>query len=219
MPLRDADAVGLPDVRRFRDLQSTDPGAGEAQRALPRPDPGPDAPPAPALSPAVERSGGGLGDERLAYLQADVPEEALERLREVSFELAGQRPLLAHHQTILGALIDAHVDHTDERRLTDLARLLDAYRSGPWQELATPRRLSARVPASLKRRTDGCVLALSLTGREVSVKLLVAALVWRHVRSAHEDREGFAALVDATAAYHGQVSQQSVTAPQVRLVA
>ena len=218
MALRDASAVGLPDVRRFSELQSTDPGADEAQRALPRPDPGPDAPPAPALSPAVERPGG-LGDERLAYLQADVPEAALERLREVSFELAGQRPLLAHHQTILGALIDAHVDHTDERRLTDLARLLDAYRGGPWQELATPRRLSARVPASLKRRTDGCVLALSLTGREVSVKLLVAALVWRHVRSAHEDREGFAALVDATAAYHVRISQQSVKAPQARLVA
>ncbi|MEA2438291.1 MAG: hypothetical protein QOF65_2847, partial [Thermoleophilaceae bacterium] len=93
MALRDANAVGLPDVRHFSELQCTDPGAGEAQRALPRPDPGPDA--APALSPAVERPGGGLGDERLAYLQADVPEAALERLREVSFELAGQRPLLA----------------------------------------------------------------------------------------------------------------------------
>ena len=148
-----------------------------------------------------------------------MPEAALQRLKEVSFELAGQRPQLAHHQTILGALIDAHVDHTDERRLTDLARLLDAYRDGPWRELATPRRLSARVPASLKRRTEGCVLALSLTGREVSVKLLVAALVWRHVRSAHDDPERFAALVDTTAAYHEQISQRSVTAPHVRLVA
>jgi hypothetical protein len=209
MALRDASAVGLPDVRRFSELQSTEPGAGEVQQARPRPDPRPDAPP---LSP-------GLGDEGLAYLQADVPQAALQRLKEVSFELAARRPQLARHQTILGGLVAAHVDHTDGSSLAELAGLLDAYRDGPWRGLATPRRLSARVPASLKRRTEGCVLALSLTGREVSVKLLVAALVWRHVRSTHDDPKLFAALVDTTAAYHKQISQRSVTAPHARLVA
>ena len=219
MALRDANAVGLPDVRRFSELQSTDPGAGEPRPARPQPDRREGAAPAPPPVAAVERPAGGFGDEPLAYLQADVPDAALQRLKEVSFEIAARRPQLARHQTILGGLVAAHVDHTDVARLAELAALLDAYRDGPWHELATPRRLSARVPASLKRRTEGCVLALSLTGREVSVKLLVAALVWRHVRSAHEDRERFAALVDTTAAYHEQISQRSVTAPHARLVA
>jgi hypothetical protein len=218
MPLRDADEVGLRDVRRFKDLQVTSSEAAEPSQARPGADRHPEAAPLAAVARACR----GLGDERLAYLQADVPEEALKRLKKVSFELAGQQPQepqLAHHQTILGALIDAHVDHTDERRLTDLARLLDAYRDSPWRALATPRRLSARVPASLKRRTDGCVLALSLTGREVSVKLLVAALVWHHVRSKRDDPELFAALVGTTAAYHEQMSQRSVGEPEARLVA
>jgi hypothetical protein len=240
MALRDASEVGVPDVRRFSDLRVTDgspePVAPHVTRpkraqhldakATPVVSARAKSPPTPQAQSSSSRSAAALperqvllGDERLVYLQADVPDAVLLRVKEVSFELAGEHPRLARHQTILGALVWTHVNHTDEHCLADLATLIDAYRGSPWHGLPEPRRLSGRMPAGLKRRVDGSVLALSLTQRDVSAKRLVAALVWRHVRSARDDAAGFAALLETVAAYHDAISERSHSAPSARQVA
>ena len=93
-----------------------------------------------------------LGDERQVYLQPDVPEAALQRVKTVSFELADAHRHLSRHQTILGALVWSYVDHADQTKLDLLADLLDAYRVEGWHGLPEDRRLSGRVPVRLKRR-------------------------------------------------------------------
>ena len=237
MPLRGAGDVGVPDVRRFSALQVTDgdadarpvepaerlPAANERPArhaglaAVPTRHPGGSMPETPAaVAPsALEHieARALLGDERLVHIQADVPDATLQRVKLVSFEIAAAHPHLRRHQTILGALIWAHVDHTDQRRLDELADLVDAYGRGPWHGLPEVRRLSARLPASLKRRVEGTVLALAGTHRDASAKALVAALVWQHVVSAADDEVRFARLVDAVGGYHQEVSQRSLTAP------
>lgn len=226
MPLRAASEVGVPDVRTFSDLRVTDGSPEPAARQVTRPrDAKPAATAAQQASPSrrpaasLERHAL-LGDEPLLHLQADVPDAALQRVKEVSFELAAEHPRwLARHQTILGALVWAHVNHTDERCLAELAELIDAYHECPWHSLPEPRRLSGRVPAGLKRRMDGSVLALSQTQREISAKRLVAALVWRHVRSARDDKAAFAALVEKVAAYHDAISERSLGEPSAQQVA
>jgi len=239
MPLRDASEVGVPDVRRFSDLRVTDGSPDPTVRHVPRHE-GPRrleakaavAVPAVAQSPPTPQPQSSpslvaaslerqvlLGDERLVYLQADVPDEVLQRVKEVSFELAAEHPRLARHQTILGALVWAHVNHTDEGCLANLAAVIDDYRESPWHSLPEPRRLSGRMPAVLKRRMDGSVLALSQTQREVSTKRLVAALVWRHVRSAREDVAAYATLVEKVAAYHDAISERSLGVPSAQQVA
>lgn len=239
MPLRDASEIGVPDIRRFSDLRVTDGSPDPTTRHAPRPErprrldakaaaavpavAESPLPPQPQSSPllaaaSLERQVL-LGDERLVYLQADVPNEVLQRVKEVSFELAAEHPRLARHQTILGALVWSHVNHIDEGCLANLAALIDDYRESPWHSLPEPRRLSGRMPAVLKRRIDGSVLALSQTQREVSVKRLVAALVWRHIRSAHEDLVAYTTLVEKIAAYHDAISERSHGVPSAQQVA
>lgn len=235
MALRDASEVGVPDVRRFAGLQVT---AGEdrvaepprarrprgataaatplaltasgdvASRLVP-------APPAAAarLSTAPADAVDLLGDERLVYLQVDVPQIVLQRVKEASFELAAEHRHLCRHQTILGALVWRHVDHTDQAKLDALADLVDAYAAGPWHGLPEVRRLSGRMAASLKRRMEGAVLTLTSTHRDVSAKAVVAGLVWRHVVSADDDPAGFSRLVDVLSAYHQEASRRSLGAP------
>ena len=124
MPLRDADEVGVPDVRRFSDLQltgETSPAPvpdrpARARRARPRPRPAPKqalaaVPPDTHEADVLARPL--LGDEPQVHLQADVPEEAMQRVKLVSFELGEDWPHLRRHQTILGALAWEYVDHTD----------------------------------------------------------------------------------------------------------
>jgi hypothetical protein len=237
MPLRDASDVGVPDVRRFADLQVTD-GAARAPVDHRNSMVAPSKQTARVISPlaAVPKSAGSgtalaqepavpigplqqsdgrrlLGDERLVHLQADVPDVVLQRVKQVSFELADDHPHLRHHQTMLGALIWSYVDHADQNKLDDLADLIDAYAAGPWRGLPEVRRLSGRMPASLKRRMEGTVLALAGTQRDVSAKTLVAALVWRHVAVHDDDDVRFARLVDVLGGYHQELSQRSVTAP------
>jgi len=245
MPLRDADEVGVPDVRRFASLQVTEDArerpasvkqvarratrpkhsvSPKALAALPATDAAsqvdaPAAAPASSQSPVSSPSAAPgtarvpLSEERLVHLQADVPEEALRRVKTVSFELADVHAHLSRHQTILGALVWAHVDHADQGRLDELADLIDAYRFSPWHGLPEPRRLSGRMPASLKRRVEGTVLALEHTQRDASAKLLVAALVWRHVVSSHDDQAGFARLIDTLGGYHQELTQRSYSPP------
>lgn len=154
-----------------------------------------------------------LGDERQVYLQADVPEVALQRVKTVSFDLADAHRHLSRHQTILGALVWSYVDHTDQTKLDLLADLLDAFRVEGWHGLPEDRRLSGRVPISLKRRMEGSVLALEHTHRDVSAKVVLATLVWRHVAPRDTDEAGFARLVDILGGYHQEVSQRSLIAP------
>lgn len=149
MALRGADEVGVRDVRRFADLQISD-GAAPAtapQRASSRPQ----APrkttrkklaavPSDSVdADAVERRL--IGDEVQVYLQASVPEAALQRVKLVSFEVGEDRPHLRRHQTIVGALVWEYVDHTDQAKLDELADLVDAYRKGPWHGRPEVRRL------------------------------------------------------------------------------
>ena len=155
-----------------------------------------------------------LGDERQVYLQADVPEVVLQRVKTVSFELADAHRHLSRHQTILGALVWGYVDHADQTKLDLLADLLDAYRVEGWHGLPEDRRLSGRVPVSLKRRVEGSVLALEHTHRDVSAKAVVAALVWRYVAPSDADEPGFARLVDIVGGYQQEVAQRSLTAPR-----
>jgi len=234
MPLRDASDVGVPDVRRFSDLQVTDgapralgdhPGAMMAPTkratrpsplaALPTTARGAVIEPQPAAVEPLARAGRRrlLGDEQMVHLQADVPDVVLQRVKQVSFELAGDHPHLRHHQTVLGALIWAYVDHTHQDKLDALADLVDAYAAGAWRGFPEVRRFSGRMPASLKRRMEGTVLALAGTQRDVSAKTLVAALVWRHVAARDDDEVRFARLVDVLGGYHQELSQRSVTAP------
>ena len=221
MALRGADEVGVRDVRRFADLQISD---GSASATAPRRAPSrPRAPRKPtpkklaALSSdsvdadAVERRL--IGDEVQVYLQASVSEAALQRVKLVSFEVGEDRPHLRRHQTIVGALVWEYVDHTDQAKLDELADLVDAYRKGGWHGLPEVRRLSARIPTSLRRRVEGSLLALAGSQRDVSARLLVAALVWRHVVSREEDAARFARLVDLLGAYHQELSRRSLAAP------
>jgi len=233
MALRKPDEVGVPDMRRFSGLQTTDtetPPDKRASRAARAPrrstalapvvTEAPATRPPQSAAPRTAESRAGvedrplLADERQLYLQSDVPELAMQRVKLVSFELADEREHLRRHQTILGALVWAYVDHTDQGKLDELADLLDAYRGGPWHGLPEVRRLSARVPASLKRRVQGTVLALSATGRDATTRVLIAALVWRHVVSSDEDAGGFARLVGVVGAYHQEMERRSLTAPQ-----
>ncbi len=137
----------------------------------------------------------------------------MQRVKTVSFELADAHRHLSRHQTILGALVWSYVDHGDQTKLDLLADLLDAYRVAGWHGLPEDRRLSGRVPISLKRRMEGSVLALEHTHREVSAKVVLAALVWRYVVSSDADEPGFARLVDILGGYQQEVSQRSLTAP------
>jgi len=226
MPLRDADEVGVPDVRRFSDLQLTDEASSPApapdrpvrtRRARPRSAPKqalaavpPDTHEADVLARPL------LGDEPQVHLQADVPEEAIQRVKLVSFELGEDWPHLRRHQTILGALAWEYVDHTDQDKLDVLAELVDAYRAGPWRGLPEVRRLNARIPASLKRRMDGSLLALAGSRRDVSARMVLAALVWRHVVSRDEDAGRFARLVDILGAYQQELERRSLSAPLAR---
>lgn len=236
MPLRNASEVGVRDVRRFSDLQVTNSSQQQLtdrpmrQRRAPKgqapqaalaavqsdadrvASPGPPVTPTPQ-SPSLAATRPLLGDERLVHLQADVPEVVLKRVKDVSFELAEDHPHLSRHQTILGALVWEHVDHRDQRKLDELADLVDDYGKGPWCGQAEERRLSGRMPAGLKRRVEGTVLALEHSQREVAVKLVVAALVWRHVISRYEDQARFARLVDTLGDYHQELSQRSRDAP------
>ncbi len=221
MALRGADEVGVRDVRRFADLQIADAVAPpSAPERAPNPPPAPRKPMRKKLASvpsdsvdadAVERRL--IGDEVQVYLQASVPQAALQRVKLVSFEVGEDRPHLRRHQTIVGALVWQFVDHTDQSKLDELAELVDAYREGPWHGLAEVRRLSARIPTSLKRRVEGSLLALAGSQRDVSARLLVAALVWRHVVSREEDAARFARLVDLLGAYHQELSRRSLAAP------
>lgn len=234
MPLRGPSDVGVPDVRRFSDLQVTD-GVrpeGDGVRGSPAPPkrtartsglaavPWPverGASPTPTrdhLAPPADVSRLQLlGDERLVHLQADVPDVVLQRVKLVSFELAADHPHLRRHQLILGALVWAHVDHADQEKLDALAELVDRYAAGAWHGLPEVRRLSGRMPASLKRRMEGAVLAIDGSQRDVSAKSVVAALVWRYVVSGGEDPARFRGLVDALGGYQQELSQRSLKAP------
>ena len=233
MALRDASEVGVRDIRRFADLQVTDSAQQPAKRAArTRRTPKPKAPPALTavgdarlrdVDATTEAAAGSipqldaqrlLGDEDLVYLQADVAKQVLEQVKSVSYELMEHRPHLARHQIILGGLVWEYVDHTDQRKLDELADLVDAYGTGPWHGLPQNRRLSGRLPASLKRRMHGTILALERSRRDVSAKLLVSALVWRHVIPRTEDEARFARLVDTLGGYAQELGQKSQDAPQ-----
>jgi hypothetical protein len=154
-----------------------------------------------------------LADEPQVHLQAAVADVVLQRIKLVSFELAEDRPHLRRHQTIIGGLVWQHVDHTDQVKLDQLADLVDDYRAGPWHGLAEDRRLSARMPMSLKRRVEGTLLSLAHSRRDASARVLVAALVWRHVVSCEEDPARFASLVDVLGAYQQEMARRSLRAP------
>ncbi len=233
MALRGASEVGVRDVRRFAELQVTDappPPSAEQATRVPRP-PRPKAARRPLATvrpdddskgqtPAsdLEHAAGSvspslLADEPQVHLQAAVPDVVLQRIKLVSFELAEDRPHLRRHQTIIGGLVWQHVDHTGQVKLDQLADLVDDYRAGPWHGLPEDRRLSARMPTSLKRRVEGTLLSLSQSRRDASARVLVAALVWRHVVSREEDSARFASLVDALGAYQQEMARRSLRAP------
>jgi hypothetical protein len=154
-----------------------------------------------------------LADEPQVHLQAAVADVVLQRIKLVSFELAEDRPHLRRHQTIIGGLVWQHVDHTDQVKLDQLADLVDDYQAGPWHGLTEDRRLSARMPMSLKRRVEGTLLSLAHSRRDASARVLAAALVWRHVVSREEDPARFASLVDVLGAYQQEMARRSLRAP------
>jgi len=233
MALRDASEVGVRDVRRFAGLQVTDappPPPAERPTRVPRTarpnaarqplaavrrdiDRKGQAPAGDLEHPAGSLSASLLADEPQVHLQAAVPDVVLQRIKLVSFELAEDRPHLRRHQTIIGGLVWQHVDHTDQVKLDQLADLVDDYQAGPWQGLPEERRLSARMPTSLKRRVEGSLLSLAHSRRDASARVLVCALVWRHVVSREEDSARFASLVDVLGAYQQEMARRSLRAP------
>lgn len=144
-----------------------------------------------------------LGDEASSFLQVMVPAELHERLLGAAFELKLARPRLRHHKTMLGALLWRHVDHRDAGSLREMAALIESYLTLPLSETVADVKVGGYVPASLKRHADGVALQLRRTIREVSVKTLVSALIWRYVDPSDED--AFASLVDLLSAYDGEL--------------
>jgi hypothetical protein len=224
MALRNASDIGVRDVRRFSDLQTTD-TLQRADSPVRAPRTRAPKPPRQALAavPPNRETGAQtepealsrplLGDEPQVHLQAAVPDVVLQRMKVVSFELAEDRRHLRRHQTILGGLVWQYVDHTDQRKLDELADLVDAYLAGPWHGLPEDRRLGARIPTSLKRRADGALLSLAHSRRNASARVLLAALVWRHVVSREDDSARFASLVDVLGAYQQEIARRSLRAP------
>lgn len=211
MALRSGETIGVRDPRRIAPVLT------EADPA-----PVPKRPPrtaAPAKARSKRRSGdadlretsehGGqtepvlsLGDEPTDYLQVSVAEELQRRVELVSFEIAESHPRLAKHQLILGALLWRHVDYRDADKMSALAHLVARFEDSELAEVPLTRRLSARVPVSLKRAAKGAALRLRQTNEDASIRLVVSALVAEFVRGP-EDARAYANLIECVQGYRG----------------
>jgi hypothetical protein len=141
-------------------------------------------------------AGPSLGAEPTDYVQVSVAGELQRRVELVSFEIGERHPRLAKHQLILGALLWRYVDYRDVEKMRVLAQLVAAFEESELAEAPLTRRLSARVPVSLKRQAKGAALRLRQTNEEASIRLIVSALVNHHVRGAEDDPRAYAALIE-----------------------
>lgn len=177
---------------------------------------------APALEVPTTKAAGGaarpkrtpavpLRDEPLVHLAAGVPADLTHRLADVSFDLAYSHPRLKQVQTIVGGLVWSYVDHENSRKLRALGLLLDEFEQQPLSVAPADKRLAARVPVSLKRRVEGSALRLSRTHRSsANARMIVSALVWKHLVGAEEDPERFDALTEMLAQYYTELSGRPV---------
>jgi hypothetical protein len=107
--------------------------------------------------------------------------ELRDRLARASFELESAHPRLRRQKTIIAALIWRYVTPEDRDALAGLSALLDRFEDDDVVEVPGQVKVGANIPASLKRRLDGAVLALRSRHRRVSGKSILSALVARHV--------------------------------------
>jgi hypothetical protein len=143
----------------------------------------------------------GLADEQTVFVQVMMPAELHARLTDVSFALAADHPKLRHQKTILGALVWRYVHPETGAGLDGLEALLAAFAASEFLDAPADVKVGAHLPFSLKRSLDGAALALKRRyRRDASVKLLVAALVFEHVRPEHPE-----ALVELLAAYYAEL--------------
>jgi hypothetical protein len=125
-----------------------------------------------------------------------VPGELQRRVELVSFEMAEAHPRLAKHQLILGALLWRYVDYRDTEKMETLGQLVAGFEASDLAEAPLTRRLSARVPVSLKRQSKGAVLRLRQTNEEASIRLIVSALVTEFVRGPNDDARLYEQLIE-----------------------
>ena len=122
-----------------------------------------------------------LADEPTRFLQIMVAGELRDRLARASFQLEPAHPRLHHQKTIIAALIWRYVKPDDAEPLAELSTLLDQFENDDLVDVPGQVKVGANVPASLKRRLDGAVLALRSRHRRVSGKSILSALVARYV--------------------------------------
>lgn len=219
MALRSSDAIGVRDPRQIApvltEVDATNaPAASKGATARPA------SPRKATTTRRRDRSGGGedlrqsfehrissreaaplLGAEPTDYVQVSVAGELQRRVELVSFEIAERHPRLAKHQLILGALLWRYVDYRDVEKMRVLAQLVAAFEETELAEAPLTRRLSARVPVSLKRQAKGAALRLRQTNEEASIRVIVSALVNHLVRGAEDDPRAYAALIDLIGEY------------------
>lgn len=212
MALRSSESIGVPDPRRIAPVL-TEADAPPKPAAAKRPTRS-----APKAKPSGRRSSSGgedlrqrfeqrmteratepglaLGDEPTDYVQVSVPGELQRRVELVSFEMAEAHPRLAKHQLILGALLWRYVDYRDAQKMADLGQLVARFEDSELADAPLTRRLSARVPLSLKRQSKGAALRLRQTNEDASIRLIVSALVDEFVRGPQDDARRYTQLVE-----------------------
>jgi hypothetical protein len=212
MALRSSDSIGVPDPRRIAPVltEADSPPKPAPTKRQPRSQTTPKNSTRRSssggedlrqhfeqrITARVAAPGAALGDEPTDYVQVSVPGELQRRVELVSFEMAEEHPRLAKHQLILGALLWRYVDYRDAEKMTELGELVARFEGSELAEAPLTRRLSARVPVSLKRQSKGAALRLRQTNEEASIRLVVSALVHEFVRGPQDNARRYAQLID-----------------------
>lgn len=231
MPLREPDLLGFGNPRVLSDATAAAerPEPEPARNTLARPRRAraakpTDTPPAATTStaasekpvPELAAAKVALGDEERVFMQFMAPRVLRRRLGHAAFELDARLPRLSDHQTLIAALLFAHVDHHDPVRLRALGELLDDWSADPVSQTRADAKLGGDVPYSIKRRLEGSALRLKDTHSEASRRAIGCALIWRHVDP--DDLSSLDALAETLLAYEAAAwpkrasSQQSAAA-------
>ncbi len=126
------------------------------------------------------------GGEEVQFLQVMAPPALVDALATAKFEVALSHRRLCLQRCLVGGLLLRYLDRRDADVLSELAELVEAWHADPVSRAPANTKLGWRIPASIKRELEGVVLALrqppyGFAGSDVSARLVVCALIWRHV--------------------------------------
>lgn len=126
------------------------------------------------------------GGEEVQFLQVMAPTELVDTLATAKFEVALSHRRLCLQRRLVGGLLLRYLDRRDADALSELAELVEAWHADPLSRAPANTKLGWRIPAPIKRELEGVVLALRqppyrFAGSDVSARLVVCALIWRHV--------------------------------------